>query len=416
MRPHARRRATVVTASSSGEMSSEQREWFQQRAYDFEVEVGALKTLYRDVTAAERKEERRERLALAATSVGGLEAGWMTRATGLQRLNAGVDKYKLENPGKTTAFFNHIIIFGTLLGTMKVLLMVDVGRPYAAHWTWDQYMTHLVPHNLKAYRKLVNANPVFAKACTSGVAYALGDLLAQRFQGRSNATVNMNRVLRSGFAGFMVHGPLCHYWMLAADQYLSFAGPKVNVLMKVFADQTVWSLFLNAGYTTVVLGLQGYTPPMISQEIQLTWFKALSAGWRLWPFVHMLTFSGLIPMQYRLLFVDAVEVIWVVILSTTINASADANKDTNVDGDAVMSCSLLEGATPVEKMALMAEEQTQVGFEVDGKVVYFKPDKDACLLEERPEGEGIECQGDGCEIPSSWDELPIEVQAEEKKR
>lgn len=56
MRPHARRRATVVTASSSGEMSSEQRGWFQQRAYDFEVEVGALKTLYRDVTAAVRAE------------------------------------------------------------------------------------------------------------------------------------------------------------------------------------------------------------------------------------------------------------------------------------------------------------------------------------------------------------------------
>jgi hypothetical protein len=42
---------------------------------------------------------------------------------------------------------------------MKVLLMVDVGRPYAAHWTWDQYMTHLVPHNLRAYRKLVRSQP-----------------------------------------------------------------------------------------------------------------------------------------------------------------------------------------------------------------------------------------------------------------
>jgi len=64
----------------------------------------------------ERKEERRERLALAATSVGGLEAGWMTRATGLQRLNAGLDKYQLENPGKTTALINYIIIFGVALG------------------------------------------------------------------------------------------------------------------------------------------------------------------------------------------------------------------------------------------------------------------------------------------------------------
>jgi hypothetical protein len=108
-------------------------------------------------------------------------------------------------------------------------------------------------------------------------------------------------------------------------------------------------------------------------------------------------------------------VIWVVILSTTVNAPADENNNTTENGDAVLSCSLVEGATPLEKMALMAEEQTKVGLEVDGKLVYFKPDKDACLLEERAEGEAIECQGDGCEIPSSWDELPIEVQAEEKK-
>jgi hypothetical protein len=55
-RPHATRRGTVVTASSSGEMSSENRGWFQQRAYDLEREVGALKTLYSDVTAAVRGE------------------------------------------------------------------------------------------------------------------------------------------------------------------------------------------------------------------------------------------------------------------------------------------------------------------------------------------------------------------------
>jgi len=108
-------------------------------------------------------------------------------------------------------------------------------------------------------------------------------------------------------------------------------------------------------------------------------------------------------------------VIWVVILSTTINASADANKDgETADGDAVLSCSLVEGATPLEKMALMAEDQTKVGLEVDGQIVYFKPDKDACLLEDRPVD--AECQGDGCEIPSSWDELPIEVQAEDLKK
>ena len=51
-------------------------------------------------------------------------------------------------------------------GTAKVLLMVDVGRPYAKLWTWDQYMTHLVPHNLKAYRKLVRTLPIRNRICS----------------------------------------------------------------------------------------------------------------------------------------------------------------------------------------------------------------------------------------------------------
>jgi hypothetical protein len=32
---------------------------------------------------------------------------------------------------------------------MVALLTVDVGRSYAAHWNFQQYATHLVPHNLK---------------------------------------------------------------------------------------------------------------------------------------------------------------------------------------------------------------------------------------------------------------------------
>jgi hypothetical protein len=149
----------------------------------------------------------------------------------------------------------------------------------------------------------------------------------------------------------------------------------------------------------VCSGLQGYAPKMIKSEIQNTWFKALSAGWRLWPFVHVITFSGLIPMQYKLLFVDAVEVVWVVILSTTVNASL--KEATDESGAEVLSCSLVEGGTTLEKMAFMAEEQNKVGFEVDGKVVMFTPDEDACLLDADLEGIDAagECRGDGCEMP-----------------
>lgn len=39
------------------------------------------------------------------------------------------------------------------------------------------------------------------------------------------------------------------------------------------------------------------------------------AGWKLWPFAHVITY-GVIPVEQRLLWVDCVELIWVTILST----------------------------------------------------------------------------------------------------
>jgi protein Mpv17 len=51
---------------------------------------------------------------------------------------------------------------------------------------------------------------------------------------------------------------------------------------------------------------QGKSPSQVKQEVGDTWYKALSAGWKLWPFVHMLTFSPLIPVEYKLLFVGTV--------------------------------------------------------------------------------------------------------------
>ncbi|KAF4347195.1 hypothetical protein G4B88_031212 [Cannabis sativa] len=39
------------------------------------------------------------------------------------------------------------------------------------------------------------------------------------------------------------------------------------------------------------------------------------AGWKLWPFAHLITY-GVVPIEQRLLWVDCVELVWVTILST----------------------------------------------------------------------------------------------------
>ena len=34
-----------------------------------------------------------------------------------------------------------------------------------------------------------------------------------------------------------------------------------------------------------------------------------------WPFVHLITFSDLVPLQLKVLWVDVMEIVWVAILS-----------------------------------------------------------------------------------------------------
>lgn len=54
-------------------------------------------------------------------------------------------------------------------------------------------------------------------------------------------------------------GLLCTY-VVPQD----FGGAWWNFIPKVIADQTVWSIFLNAAYSTMIMGLQGMSPDKVT--------------------------------------------------------------------------------------------------------------------------------------------------------
>ena len=157
---------------------------------------------------------------------------------------------------------------------------------------------------LHNYEQLVPTNPVFYKACTSGVAYIFGDFISQIFQGRSLDTLDLPRTFRSGAAGFIGHGPLCHYWMLTMEQYLDFGGAWWATGFKVIADQTVWSLYLNAMYSFLIGTLAFRDPRQVWTDVKTTSWPALRSSWRFWPFVHCISFSHAVPIDLKLLWVD----------------------------------------------------------------------------------------------------------------
>jgi len=198
--------------------------------------------------------------------------------------------------------------------------------------------------------------------------------MIQVYQGRNLETIDLKRTARSGAAGFIGHGPLCHFWMSFMENYLDFGGawwgtgvkvgrmqwhlytlasPAIAMfflslfsffrlrtasitldfvlfscfnarVFQVLADQTVWSLYLNAVYSGLIGILAGRPLPEVRRDVQATSWPALRTSWRFWPFVHAVSFSHAIPLDLKLLWVDAVEVVWVTLLSKVANDDREA--------------------------------------------------------------------------------------------
>ncbi|KAH8969730.1 hypothetical protein BDL97_02G048900 [Sphagnum fallax] len=161
--------------------------------------------------------------------------------------------------------------------------LVTVDHDYWHGWTIMEILKYAPLHNWNAYEEVLKSNPVIAKMMISGVVYSIGDWIGQ----------------------FLF--PFKGWWV---------------VPLKVLFDQTIWSAIWNSIYY-VVLGLLRFeSPARIWKDLKATFFPLLSAGWKLWPFAHLVTY-GLVPVEQRLLWVDCVEIVWVTILSMFANKKAE---------------------------------------------------------------------------------------------
>ncbi|KAK9805567.1 hypothetical protein WJX72_005391 [[Myrmecia] bisecta] len=165
---------------------------------------------------------------------------------------------------------------------------------------------------------VVEGHPLSVKAAISGVVYALGDLTAQSYEGRSLAECDSARILRSALCGFLAHGPLAHTYYQAVDRYFTisplFTDAWFVPMIKIALDQTVWALTWNSLYYATLGMMKLESPSVIGSTLSQSWWGCLRAGWRMWPIAHLVTYT-VIPTQHKLLWVDMCELAWVTVLS-----------------------------------------------------------------------------------------------------
>ncbi|TVU46319.1 hypothetical protein EJB05_05845 [Eragrostis curvula] len=239
--------------------------------------------------------------------------------------SGGGDGNKMLDRGINTA-----IVLGASTYALTKLLTVD--QDYWHGWTIFEILRYMPEHNWSAYEEALKANPVLAKMMISGVVYSLGDWIAQCYEGKPIFEFDRARMFRSGLVGFTLHGSLSHYYYHFCEALFPFKDWWV-VPAKVAFDQTIWSAIWNSIYFVVLGFLRLESPTTIFSELKSTFFPMLTAGWKLWPFAHLITY-GVVPVEQRLLWVDCVELIWVTILSTYSNEKSEAR---NSDGTSAIA-------------------------------------------------------------------------------
>mgnify|MGYP002630497238 CR=1 FL=1 len=172
----------------------------------------------------------------------------------------------------------------------------------------------------KAFASINELHPLRVAAAVSGAVYGLGDLTAQAYEGRGLQDLDAARLLRSSAAGAIAHGPLSSIFYEKLDRFVILSDAFGNgdawfaPLFKVGVDQTLWAATWNALYLVLLGAMRLESPGVIRNSVTQSGWDVLRAGWRLWPLVHLITYN-FIPLQGRLLWVDAVDLGWVSVLA-----------------------------------------------------------------------------------------------------
>ncbi|XP_075487179.1 uncharacterized protein LOC142526578 isoform X1 [Primulina tabacum] len=246
-------------------------------------------------------------------------AGFSASASGAAGSESADGESQLEMTRLVDRTINASIVLAA--GSFAIAKLLTIDHNYWHGWTLFEILRYAPEHNWSAYEEALKTNPVLAKMFISGVVYSLGDWIAQCYEGKPLFEFDRSRMFRSGIVGFSLHGSLSHYYYHFCEALFPFDDWWV-VPAKVAFDQTAWSAVWNSIYFILLGVLRRESPANIFSEWKATFWPMLTAGWKLWPFAHLITY-GVIPVEQRLLWVDTVELVWVTILSTYSNEKSE---------------------------------------------------------------------------------------------
>ncbi|KAH7476296.1 hypothetical protein KRP22_000136 [Phytophthora ramorum] len=188
------------------------------------------------------------------------------------------------------------------------------------------------------YDRWLQDSPLLTKGVTSAVLFGIGDRIAQRIENsesdgddKSDAAdrSGLQRTARMMAWGGLLFAPVGHAWYNFLEKAVRGKGTS-SIIKKIAADQLVFSPPLSLAFFAYAGCSEGKPLRETVDTAVAKLPPTLAVNWAVWPLVHVCTF-GFVPLQYRILFINVVNIGWSAFLSRMASKDGDVSNADKIE-------------------------------------------------------------------------------------
>ncbi|XP_068246130.1 peroxisomal membrane protein 2 [Palaemon carinicauda] len=178
----------------------------------------------------------------------------------------------------------------------------------------------VLENGLQVYNLSLYRNPLITKATTSAITCALGDILSQLIT--KQPKVNWKSASRYAAFGFVVTGPLAHYFYKLLEKLVPPTSRGAS-LKRLLVDRLGFAPFLLLLSLYLLSRMEGKSHRTCKKEVQLKYWTALKMNWKVWTPVQYININY-VPQAYRVLFANFIAIFWIMYIGMKRRQAAEA--------------------------------------------------------------------------------------------
>uniref|UniRef100_A0A8R1XWF8 Mitochondrial inner membrane protein Mpv17 n=1 Tax=Onchocerca volvulus TaxID=6282 RepID=A0A8R1XWF8_ONCVO len=166
----------------------------------------------------------------------------------------------------------------------------------------------------RAYERALAKYPFLTQTSSAGVLAAIADVLTQSFVEKCWQNVGFNPARTIRFSSIILFwvAPITYRWFLLLEKLKGET--KLLPLKRMIIDQSLVAPLLTFSFITNLRMLEGNSSYEALEKAKKDIVPVMKTNYQIWPLAQLINFY-LLPLRYRLIFVQFVGLFWNMYLS-----------------------------------------------------------------------------------------------------